>query len=120
MATQPGESISFRFRGGAARIYDLVGPDCGQVLVSLDDQPVVVKPRFDAYCTYHRLASLVIGEDLPNTIHTVKITIDSRQPDKAKILAQRNEKMDDPKRFDGTTWYAGALLIVGELAEPTS
>ena len=39
-------------------IYDIIGPDCGQVVVTLDDQPPRTVPRFDAYCTYHRLASL--------------------------------------------------------------
>ena len=116
-AQQPGDSISFRFRGTTARIYDLVGPDCGQVTVELDDRPPVVRPRFDAYCTYHRLATLSIGEGLPDAIHQVKVTIHPDQPDKLKILSERSEKMDDPKRFDGTRWYAGAILIVGEIVD---
>ncbi len=116
-ASQPGESISFKFRGSTVRIYDLVGPDCGQVTIALDDRPPVTKARFDAYCTYHRLASLSVGEELAEAVHTVKITILPNQPDKAKILAERNEKMDDPKRFDGTAWYAGALLLIGNLEE---
>ena len=35
--------------------------------VTLDDQPPRVVPRFDAYCTYHRLSTLLIGSDLPDT-----------------------------------------------------
>jgi lysophospholipase L1-like esterase len=116
-ATQPGESISFRFRGTTAKIYDLLGPDCGQVILKVDDQAAVVKPRFDSFCTYHRLATLSIAEGLSNTVHQVELTIHPEQPDKAKILSQRNEKIDDPKRFDGTTWYAGAILLVGDLVE---
>ena len=116
-ASQPGESISFKFRGSTVRIYDLVGPDCGEVTIALDDRPPVTKARFDAYCTYHRLASLSVGEELQEAVHTVKLTIHPDQPEKAKILAERNEKMDDPKRFDGTAWYAGAILLVGDLEE---
>ena len=116
-ANNPGESLSFSFRGRAARIYDLVGPDCGQLTIALDDRPLVVKPRFDAYCTYHRLATLSVAEELPQGVHRVKITIHPDQPDKVKILAERDEKMDDPRRFDGTTWYAGAILLVGDLVE---
>jgi hypothetical protein len=48
-------------------------------------------------------------------MHTVKITIHPDQPNKAKILAERNEKIDDPKRFDGTAWYAGAILVIGDM-----
>ena len=116
-ATQPGESVSFQFRGATARIYDLVGPDCGQVIVKVDDGPPVVRPRFDAYCTYHRLATMSIAEGLPDTVHRVELTIHPEQPDKAKILSQRNEKMDNPMRYDGTAWYAGAILLVGEMVE---
>jgi len=113
-AREPGESISFKFRGTTARIYDLVGPDCGQVTIAVDDRPPVLTPRFDAYCTYHRLSTLSVAEGLPEGVHSVKITIHPQQPDKAKILSQRHEKLNDPKRFDGTAWYAGAILLIGE------
>ncbi len=113
-ASRPGESISLRFRGTTLRIYDLLGPDCGQVTVELDGGQTFVKPRFDAYCTYHRLATLSVAEGVADAVHTVKITVHPEQPDKAKILSQRGEKMDDPKRFDGTAWYAGGLLLIGD------
>jgi hypothetical protein len=116
-ANKPGETLRFKFKGTRAAIYDVIGPDCGQVIVTLDDQPPVVRPRFDSYCTYHRLATLLIGTELPDTVHTVKIEIHPDQPDKAKILSQRHEKINDPKRFDDTAFYPGALLLVGELVQ---
>ena len=114
-ANRPGETIQFKFRGTSASIFDLVGPDCGQVIVTLDNQPPAVRPRFDAFCTYHRLASLGIGVNLTNVVHTVKLEIHPDQPDKAKILSQRNEKMDHSERFNDRAWYAGALMLVGDL-----
>jgi hypothetical protein len=54
---------------------------------------------------------------ISNTTHKVRITIHPDQPDKARILAQRNERIDDPKRFDDRAWYAGAILLVGEWVE---
>lgn len=116
-ATAPGASITFRFKGTYAAIYDLVGPDCGQIVVAIDDREPSIRPRFDAYCTYHRLASLTVAGDLPDTEHTVTLTIHPEQPDKAAILRNRNETIDDPKRFDGTTWYAGGIMILGEMVE---
>ena len=113
--TQPGEVITFKFKGTRAAIYDLVGPDCGQVIVTLDNQPPKVIPRFDAYCTYHRLATLMIGTDLPDEVHTVKIEIHPDQPDKAAILAKNGNKIDKPERFNGTAIYPGAILLVGEV-----
>jgi lysophospholipase L1-like esterase len=113
--TQPGETIAFKFKGTRCAIYDIIGPDCGQVSVTLDDQAPRVVARFDSYCTYHRLASLMIGSELPDAVHSVKIEIHPEQPDKAKILSQRNEKMDKPERFNGTAIYPGAIMLVGEL-----
>lgn len=113
--TEAGARIVFSFKGTYAALYDVIGPDCGQVLVTLDDQPARLVPRFDAYCTYHRLATLVIGSDLPDTWHRVTIELHPDPPDKVKILAQRNEKMDNPARFHERALYPGAILVVGEL-----
>jgi len=116
-ATQPGETITFKFKGTRCSIYDLVGPDCGQVTLTLDDKPTRIVPRFDPYCTYHRLSAMVIGSDLPDEVHTVKIEIHPEQPDKVAILAKNKEKMDKPERFNGTAIYPGAILLVGELVK---
>lgn len=115
--SRPGETITFKFKGTMAAVYDVIGPDCGQVSLTLDDQPAVIRPRFDAYCVYDRLQTLAIGSNLPDRVHTVTIEICRDQPDKAKILAQRKEKIDNPKRFDDTAFYPGAVLVVGELVE---
>lgn len=116
-ANKPGETITFKFKGTRAALYDLVGPDCGQVIVTLDDKPAKIVPRFDSYCTYPRLATLLIGSELPDAVHTVKIEIHPEQPDKSKILAQRNNKIDKPERYDGTAIYPGAILLLGELVK---
>src|SRR5262249_33523364 len=116
-AARPGESVSFRFRGSTAMIYDLIGPDCGQIIVKVDDQKPIVKPRFDSFGMYHRLATLSVADGLADVVHRGELTIHKDQPDKAKILRQRNEEIEDPKRYDGTAWYAGAILLVGEWVE---
>ena len=115
--SQPGATLSFKFKGTRAAIYDIIGPDCGQVIVTVDDQPPRTVPRFDSYCTYHRLATLGLGTELPDKVHTVKIEVHPQQPDKAKTLATRNNTMDKPERFDGTVFYPGAILLVGELVK---
>jgi lysophospholipase L1-like esterase len=110
-----GESITFQFKGTRCAIYDIIGPDCGQVIVTLDAQPAKIVPRFDAYCVYHRLATLMIGTDLEDKVHSVKIEIHPAQPDKEKILAKNGNKIDKPERFNATAFYPGALLLVGEI-----
>jgi lysophospholipase L1-like esterase len=114
-AARPGDAITFRFKGRHAAIYDLLAPDAGQVRVTVDDSPPVVRPRFDAYCTYARLGTLAVASDLPDAVHTVRIEVLPDPLDKAKILAQRNERMDDPKRFEGLAFYPGAILVDGDL-----
>lgn len=113
--SKPGETITFKFKGTRCSIYDIIGPDGGQVIVTLDDKPSRIVPRFDAYCVYHRLSALMIGSDLEDAVHTVKIEIHPEQPDKAKILAKNGNKIDKPERFDATAFYPGAILLVGEI-----
>ena len=116
-ASTPGDTLTFRFKGTRAAIYDIVGPDCGQVRVTVDDQPARLIPRIDAYCTYHRLATLSLGTELPDAVHTVRIEISPEVPDKAMILARNGNRIDDPARLEGTAFYPGAILLVGEIVK---
>ena len=116
-ADQPGDAVEFRFRGTTAGFYDLLGPDCGQLHTSVDGGPAVTQTRFDSFCTYHRLGSVLVARGLPEGVHRVRVEIIADPLDKAKILARNYEKMDDPKRFEGQAWYVGALMLVGDLVE---
>jgi len=117
-ANQPGDSIDFKFKGTAVGIYDLLGPDCGQVKVTLDGKPAE-KPtsRFDSYCTYHRLGSFFPSRALPDAEHTLRLEIHPDQADKAKIITDKKAYAADPKRFDDHQWYAGAIMLVGDQVE---
>jgi len=114
---KPGETIALRFKGTLVGVYDLLGPDCGEVEVKVDDAKPVPVLRFDPYSTYHRMGSFIAKRDLPDAVHTVEFRVGARVPDKAAILAKRNEKIDDPKRFEATHWYAGWIMLVGDVAE---
>lgn len=117
VGSKPGETVRFQFRGTRCALYDIVGPDAGQVIVKVDDLPARIVPRFDSYCTYHRLGTMLVAEALPDAVHSVEITIHPDQPDKAAILAKRGQKIDAVERFRGTNFYPGAMLILGELVE---
>lgn len=116
-AKQPGTSLSFKFKGTAVGFYDLLGPDCGQLVAEIDGGPASTVLRFDAFCTYHRLGSFFVSRSLSEGEHTVVVKVDANKPDKAAILSKRSEKMDNPARFEGATWYAGYILLIGEPVE---
>lgn len=115
-AGEPGAKISFKFRGTAARLYDLVGPNGGRARVSVDGKRAKLTPRFDWYCTYHRLSLLRLADDLPEGVHTITIEIDPKQPDRRPVTKRvKNEPDFDPQAYDGTNMWVGAVLVLGEL-----
>ena len=116
-ANKAGAKISFRFKGTAVSLYDLMGPDCGQVSIVVDGGKPRIAARIDGYCTYHRISRLGIATNLPDGEHSVEITIDASVPDKAKILFEKNrpDLEKNPEKYDGTAWYVGGVMVLGEL-----
>jgi alpha-L-fucosidase len=119
-AENPGTSVTFAFHGCAAAVYDLLGPDGGELEVVVDGQPARAVKRFDAYCTYHRLGTTTILSEKEARDHTVTIRLTDKGFDKAQILSRNGNKIDDPNRYAPLRWYAGALLIDGELKAPAA
>jgi lysophospholipase L1-like esterase len=117
-ATKPGESISFRFKGTVARLYDLLGPDGGQAVCTVDGVASPPRPRFDHYCTYHRIATLPVAEGLEDTIHTVRVEIHPEQPDRRSVTdREKNKKGFNPSKYEGTRLRVAAILVVGDVVE---
>jgi len=120
-ADQPGSKLHFKFKGRTAKVYDLLGPDGGQVVITVDGKtgakPV---PRFDSYCTYHRIATLgVVSDSDAGAVHDVTIEIHPEQPDRKSVafrLKDPDKELKTPK-FQGTRVWMSQLLLLGELAE---
>lgn len=116
---EPGASLSFKFKGSAIYLYDLLGPGCGQVEINMDGQTRKVK-RFDRYCTYFRLSMLGLGQNLdPEQVHTVTITVLDETFDKREGLFEHNRADFDknPAKYSELNWYTGAIMLVGELVK---
>lgn len=116
-ATQPGAKLSFTFKGTAAGVFDILGPDGGQLSVRRDDGEPTMRNRIDGYCTYHRMAKLNVGTDLEPGTHTVEITLTPTELDKGQILFERNRADRDahPEMYQSHTWYASSLMVIGEV-----
>lgn len=120
-ADQPGSKLHFKFKGSTAKVYDLLGPDGGQVVITVDGRagakPV---PRFDSYCTYHRIATLGAATDSDlNAVHDVTIEIHPEQPDRTSVafrLKDPAKELAEPK-FQGTRVWLSQLMLLGDLVE---
>ena len=116
---EPGAELGFRFRGSAASVYDILGPDGGRLEITVDGL-VTTSNRIDGYCTYWRLARLNVCAGLaPDVIHDVTIRVLPDELDKGEILFEENrpDLKKDPTKYAGLAWYAGAVFIVGDGVE---
>ncbi len=111
-AEREGAGIAFEFTGTAFGVYDVLGPDCGQVRVTVDDEPSRLVPRIDRFCTYHRPNYEILADGLPPGRHRVRLELGPPLVDKAAIVP---EAATDPERFANNRWYPAAVLIVGQL-----
>lgn len=115
---KPGAKLCFTFTGSHCRVYDLLGPDGGQVWVTVDGKRSA-KPvaRFDSYCTYHRMANLPVFDGKPGR-HTVEIELDSAQPDRQSVAF----RLKDPKtelagpKYNGTRFWPAKIMVVGDVS----
>ncbi|WPJ96102.1 hypothetical protein SH580_00115 [Coraliomargarita algicola] len=114
----PGAQLQFKFKGTKVRIYDLLGPDGAMLEITIDGQ-LTKKPRMDGYCTYHRLSTLDIGKDLKDSVHEISIRVLDETFNKKQKLFERNRHdfEQSPLKYADYRWYAGALLIEGELVQ---
>ncbi|MDR2754792.1 MAG: SGNH/GDSL hydrolase family protein [Planctomycetaceae bacterium] len=118
---KPSSKLTFRFKGSQAKIYDLLGPDGGQVIVTVDgntkEKPIA---RFDSYCTYYRLATLDLASNLdPNDIHTITVEVHPEQPNRQSVafrLKEPEKELAEPK-FQGTNIWFGKLMLIGDLID---
>ena len=114
----PGATLSFRFKGSKAMVYDLLGPDAAVLEITIDGQSKE-KTRMDGYCTYSRLSTLGIADGIDDSEHEVTIRVLDEEFDKSQVLFERNR--DDieksPEKYEPNRWHTGSIFIVGEMVE---
>ncbi len=117
VTAEPGSTIHFKFKGTQAGLFDLMGPDGGQIQVRLDDRPAQNHRRMDGYCTYYRMNKMTVAEGLPDEEHTVTLTLLPDTLDRREILFERNRHDFDehPDKYKGNRWYVSSLMLIGEL-----
>ena len=116
---KPGSKLTIRFKGSHLSIYDVLGPNGGQVWVTVDGvkyaKPI---PRFDSFCTYWRLATLSVASNLdPESEHVATIEIDEEEPSREPVafrLADPEKELAAPMYNGRNVWF-GSILIIGDV-----
>ena len=118
-AKSPGAALTFKLNGTMASVFDIVGPDGGQLEITIDGEARKPVKRIDGYCTYHRMSKTQIASSLEAGTHDICITLSPEKLDKREILFERNRDSFDknPDRYTDHVWYASSLLILGDIVE---
>ncbi len=119
-SNEPGSKLSFKFKGSHVAVYDVLGPNGGQVNITVDGKKSGPVPRFDSYCTYWRLATLGVASDLDPTVeHEVVIEIDKDQPSRQPVafrLENPEKELAEPKYNGHNVWF-GPIMVIGDVIE---
>lgn len=118
VTSQPGAKLTFKFKGTAASIFDLMGPDTGQVRVTVDGKDAGVRSQVDPWCHYQRLAGLHIASGLKDEVHTVMVELLPEPPDRT-VSIERAKKLPNfnPEAFKGIGLRFGYLRLLGDLVD---
>jgi hypothetical protein len=114
----PGSKLTFRFKGTDASIFDLMGPDTGQVKVTVDGKDLGAKRQVDPWAYYQRLAAVGIAEKLEDKEHTVTVELLPDAPDRRVPMEEaRKKNMLKPEEFKGVALRFGWIRLVGEIEQ---
>ena len=104
VSDKPGATLTLQFKGAGFGLFDLIGPDTGDLEFSIDGGEWQTCPRFDAGClkgvrsSSRRLASGLA----PDRAHEVHLRVAAKQPEGSQ----------------GRFVRIGCLLVDGEVADP--
>ncbi len=134
-AENPGSSISFKFDGTMIGIFDIGGPEVGQIELELDGILMNLKElspinfiagnefvdtklinRFNRNCNNRYRGQCAFIKTKPG-IHSVVLKISKDNPDKIKILGemQLEDISKNPEKYNHTVVYLGKILLRGEV-----
>lgn len=117
-ADKAGSSVSFSFKGNKIGLFDIGGPEVGQLDIIVDGKKLKPLNRFSHWCNnrYRGQYDLI---DVPYGTHKVQFVITADIPDK-KILLGANQLADitaNPDKYNQSVIYLGRVLIRGDLIQ---
>ena len=132
-AEKPGASGTLQFEGDAVGLFDIGGPEVGQLRLQLDGKEISVVPdagaryhiatkgepvlnRFNAHCN-NRYRGQFFVLMVPKGRHELVFSIASEISDKQKILGrdQQEDITSHPERYARTMIYIAKILVKGKI-----
>ncbi|WP_119079794.1 SGNH/GDSL hydrolase family protein [Chitinophaga alhagiae] len=133
-AVTPGAACTFRFTGSGFGIFDVGGPEAGQITITVNGKTMQVQPplvpgtqvyrlvegdslpvnRFNSYCN-NRYRGQHQFFTLPEGRYTVSIRLSSQRADKAAILGpkQQEDIRQHPEKYSQGVLHLGRILVKG-------
>lgn len=138
-SSHPKSTLSFAFEGDMFGIFDLGGPEAGQLEVYVDGQMIRLKNAKDGGMRYHESTTLTGSHYLNRFnrhcnkryrgqyelikvepgLHQVTLKLSETKADKHKILGEKQQAdiSENPEKYDKTYLMLGRILVRGEIAE---
>lgn len=115
-ASNPGVRFSFRFRGDMLGIFDVGGPEAGQLEWIIDGRLVKLMNRFNGFCNNRYRGQFEVIE-VPKGNHLVEVILSGQKADKLKILPEdkREDIIAHPEKYNQAVAYIGRILLRGML-----
>jgi lysophospholipase L1-like esterase len=112
----PGAFFSFSFTGTKIGVFDIGGPEVGQLDIVVDGKKIKPLNRFNGWCNNRYRGQFDFVEVGPGT-HTVECSISPEIPDKKAILgaAKSADITANPEKYNRSVIYLGRILIRGKL-----
>ena len=132
---KPGSSFSFQFEGEMFGLFDVGGPEAGQIEIEINGKPASLQQvdmenyiqtndgvsqqpinRFNRYCNDRYRGQCFFVKVNPGK-HNVKIILSPKKVNKKQILGKKQLKdiNENPKRYNKTDLYLGKILIRGAI-----
>lgn len=134
-----GSTLSFAFNGDMFGLFDLGGPEAGQLEIYVDGQMIRLKNinddgtrmyeatdftgshylnRFNRHCNKRYRGQFDLIKLEPG-LHQVTLKLSDTKADKRKILGEKQleDITENPEKYDKTYLMLGRLLVRGEIAE---
>lgn len=111
---KPGSSFGFDFYGTKVGVFDIGGPEMGQLEVYVDGKRQAVINRFNRFCNNRYRGQYFYVDTKPGR-HHIEFRVSGEIPDKRAILGegQLEDITANPSKYNRSVVYIGKILVKG-------